>query len=362
MKMVTGTFSPPGTVIVTEAPSTQGETGAVEGTDYVLELRNPSNQPIDGWTIDWGDGTQSKSGPGQTSLIHQYVDNGLYGIVATVVRNGQAIVLPTSTVAVENAVPTATPESDRLTVQQGESIPVLFRANDLGLRDGAWIFEIDRDGNNLVDLSQPTSNFSTDENGFTSSVNIAFQRVGEHRIAARVRDKDNGLSAPAEVIIDVQNVPPTILAVTAPIGREASLVRVFVEATDPGGTQDRLTYQFDFDNDGIFEVETGANSAGFVPADNGTFPVHVRVLDSHGGTTLSSIDVAVDNLAPNYLRPSVSGQVIEGTSTTISVVGSDPAGENDPLTYFFDLDNDGSFETTSSTGERPICLRRRWCL
>ncbi|MCR9295839.1 MAG: dockerin type I domain-containing protein [bacterium] len=347
----TWAFSPPGDVTVLAAPSVRGKTQSIEGSDYLLELLNAGGRPLEGWLIDWGDGTQSEAGPGSTTLVHQFADNGLYEIAATILRDGQTITLPTSTVvSVDNAAPTIAADSSRLTANQGESIPITFRANDPGLRDGAWIFEIDRDVNGLVDILQPTDNLTTDKNGFNGTIELAFASVGEHRIAARVRDKDDGLSSPAFVSIDVQNVPPTIHSVTAPTGREANLVRVFVDATDPGGAQDRLTYQFDFDNDGLYEVETNVNSASFVPADNGTFPVNVRVVDSHGGAAVSSIEVAVDNLPPTYLRPSVSGQVIEGTLTTISVVGSDPAGDNDPLTYFFDLDNDGIFETVNSTG------------
>src|SRR5207249_2350645 len=121
-------------------------------------------------------------------------------------------------------------------------------------------------------------------------------------------------------------------------------------ATDPGGADDPLSYDFDFDNDGIYELSTAAGVTEHVFADNGVYPVGVRVRDSNGGAAVGSVRVAVGNVAPYVTALSTAGRADEGSPLTFTLRAADPAGINDPLTYQFDFDNDGVYEVRSATG------------
>ena len=54
---------------------------------------------------------------------------------------------------------------------------------------------------------------------------------------------------------------------------EGSPTTLVVSASDPGGSDDPLTYQFDFNNDGVYETSTPANAAQYVFPVAGIYPV-----------------------------------------------------------------------------------------
>ena len=79
----------------------------------------------------------------------------------------------------------------------------------------------------------------------------------------------------------------------------------------------------------------------------GDYSLPCVVSDAQGRITLPSIaisvkDVGADNLAPS-VSAGVSYSVDEGSSVTVTATGSDPNG--DALSYAWDLNNDGIFET-----------------
>jgi CSLREA domain-containing protein len=107
-------------------------------------------------------------------------------------------------------------------------------------------------------------------------------------------DGQGGTSTTTFALV-VVNVPPTIVSVTnnGPIVA-AHAATITVTATDPAGANDPLTYSFDCDNNGTFEIGPQAgNSAACTFATGGTFTVHVRVADDDGGVTLGSTAVTV---------------------------------------------------------------------
>ena len=95
--------------------------------------------------------------------------------------------------------------------------------------------------------------------------------------------------------------------------------------------------------------DTSGSSLGSVDgthtyADNGTYTVVVEVCDGDGGcdsdtftATIANVDPTVDPIGPY--------SVDEGSSVSLSATGADVAGAADPLTYAWDLDDNGSFET-----------------
>ncbi len=195
--------------------------------------------------------------------------------------------------------------------------------------------------------------------GSLGTANCSFSDNGSFTVGVRVCDATNGANCDTDTMtVSVTNVPPAITNVSnnGPVD-EGSPATITVTATDPAGVNDPLTYSFDCDNNGSYEIgPQAANNAQCLFADNGSFTVGVRVSDGDGGTATSSTDVTVNNVSPVITNVSNNGPVNEGSPATITVTATDPAGVNDPLTYSFDCDNNGSYEIGPQAANNAQCL------
>ena len=83
--------------------------------------------------------------------------------------------------------------------------------------------------------------------------------------------------------------------------------------------------------------------------------VTITADDDNGGITTADFQLIVNNIAPIINFVSNDGPIIEGAEVKIIVDASDPAGDNDPLTYSFDCDNDGIYEVGPQNANYTIC-------
>jgi PKD repeat protein len=141
----------------------------------------------------------------------------------------------------------------------------------------------DPDGDNLSYAWDLDNNGSYETGGRIVAFSAA-SRDGNSSQTVGVRAFDGRDYAYDTATVNVTNVAPTITSAssTSPVP-EGSPVTVNVAATDPAGANDPLTYQFDFDSDGNYEVSSTTGQASHVYADNGTYTVGVRVTDVDGG-------------------------------------------------------------------------------
>lgn len=141
---------------------------------------------------------------------------------------------------------------------------------------------------------------------------------------------------------------------------EGSTATLNASAYGPAGAA--LDYDFDCDNDGNHETQgsgsgpTGTATCAF--ADDGSFTVGVEVCDASDSSNCDNgtTSVTVNNVVPVISSVSSSGPAVEGFPVTIIVTATDPAGENDPLQYEFDCDNDGTYETGPQASNSANCL------
>jgi predicted extracellular nuclease len=157
-------------------------------------------------------------------------------------------------------------------------------------------------------------------------------------VSVQVTD-NGGLTAVASTTVTVNNVAPTASAGGPYTVDEGSSITLTATGTDPGN--DPLTYAWDLNNDGTFE--TPGQSVTFLGVNGPSIEtVSVQVTDDGGLSTIATTTVTVNNVAPTA---SAGGpyMVDEGSSITLTATGTDPG--NDPLTYAWDLNNDGTFET-----------------
>ncbi|MDP9121980.1 MAG: right-handed parallel beta-helix repeat-containing protein, partial [Acidobacteriota bacterium] len=124
-------------------------------------------------------------------------------------------------------------------------------------------------------------------------------------------DDGAALSSSVSFGLVVADVPPSLLSVTnnGPILTGGSAT-ITVNAADTTGGNDTLSYEFDCNNDGIFEIgPQAAASASCTFASAGPHTVNVRVTDGEGGATLGSTVVLVNldcsqaTATPNLLFP-----------------------------------------------------------
>ncbi len=118
---------------------------------------------------------------------------------------------------------------------------------------------------------------------------------GVYTIGLRVMD-DGGLSDTVTTTVTIFNVAPVINSITYSSGGQVGQpVTVTVQATDTPA--DTLSYSFDWNNDGIYEIEDQASSEGVtVFTDGGPHQVRVRVRDEDGGEVTDIITIHLSRL------------------------------------------------------------------
>ena len=180
---------------------------------------------------------------------------------------------------------------------------------------------------------------------------------------------DSGAVDDVSVTVVVQNRPPaalfTAFAGPAIVGAPTT---VSASATyDLDGTI--VDYEWDFDDDGIYEQHGASPTAIHTFPTTGTYPVNLRVTDNGGASDVADVPltvvatqapVAVIGATPQTTRPGVP-------------VTFDPAGSLDPdlggaiVSYAWDFDGDGTTDQTTTTpapvvhtlhGLRPVHRER----
>ncbi|MBI5943074.1 MAG: PKD domain-containing protein [Chloroflexi bacterium] len=82
-------------------------------------------------------------------------------------------------------------------------------------------------------------------------------------------------------------------------------------SSDPDG--DPLTYEWDFNNDGVYDDATGVTVNRTFP-DDGAYFISVRVTDSFGASDTDTLQVTVNNISPfvDIQQVTVSGGLVSG--------------------------------------------------
>jgi PKD repeat protein len=195
------------------------------------------------------------------------------------------------------------------------------------------------------DLNYDGFNFNSDLTGPTVS---AFYGDGpqSYVVALRVDDGDGGQTIDT-TNLNINNRAPEILAVTTSDPKEeGGTISVQVSATDVGS--DTLTYAFDWENDGDFDVVNETGSASNVWPNDGAYTVGLFVEDGDDGQAFSTVDFSVANLPPLAVVTGPSGAVLEGSAASFSAAGTTDPGVLDVLTYRWNF-GDGSSATGPQT-------------
>lgn len=266
---------------------------------------------------DFGDGS-----PRLTDTLtprHRYSDNGDF-VVRLRVRDNDGGVSEASLLAgIKNLPPLVEAGLDQVS-NEGVLVTFTGKATDPGEFDELnYAWDLDYDG----------LNFNMDATGQT--VSTTYPDGPKVFLAAlRVTDKD-GEQTIDTVKTTVKNVSPVIAGVTnnGPAGEGLPLA-LTVQASDV--PDDPLTYAFDWNNDGKFEVIDKLNTVSKIWLNQGDYPVRIRVDDGDGGEAFASTTVSALN-SPPVAVVNVSGSALEGTAVSFDASDSNDPGTNDILTY-----------------------------
>jgi 6-phosphogluconolactonase (cycloisomerase 2 family)/Ca2+-binding RTX toxin-like protein len=287
-----------------------GDTNVSEGQDYTLHLSQVTPvevDPIEGWTIQWGDGVTQMVAPGQTSVTHRYCKEGTYEISASVKNeDGTYPAQETVVVAVANVPPEVRISGLGIADEGLYTLALSFVSFDNDLPEG-WIV-------NWGDGSDPQMVI-----GNPSALTHRYGGPSEHQITA-IAINDGIEFTSNTLTVTTRNVAPTVESITQeePLAKERTPVTLAVSASDAGN--DRLTYSFDFNNDGIYETSNLTGVAQHVFADGGSYQVNVLVSDGQGGSVVSAYTVQVADIAPSLvLSTSSNGTAYLGDAVQINL-------------------------------------------
>ena len=183
-------------------------------------------------------------------------------------------------------------------------------------------------------------NVSGDNDSILSWADTTAGGAGAYNAA--LRNFVNGASATGVVVIS--NEPPVGVTGGPYAGDEG--LPIAVTGAGSGDTDGTVVlYEWDCDNDAVFELSSAAPTAACTYPDNGVFTIALRVTDDDGDINVVATTVAVDNLAPANLAIGGATTGAEGVSVTITGSATDVAA--DPLTYSWNF-GDGTTDTGAS--------------
>jgi hypothetical protein len=156
-------------------------------------------------------------------------------------------------------------------------------------------------------------------------------------------------AGPDDAICAPSNSAPSVDAGGPYSGTEGSAIALNATVTDDDAPSLAWTYSTVSADAGVSCSFSDASMEDptFTCTDDGTFTVTLTADDGVNAPVSHSAGVTVSNANPVVGAVTNSGPISEGSSATITVTAHDP-GSNDTLSYAYDCDNNGSYE--SSTG------------
>lgn len=253
----------------------------------------------------------SRTGTASTGTnLGFFADNGAYVYTAQVKdEDGNYSAPVASTLTVLNVAPTLTDFSlSSDTIYEGQSVSAGLTATDPG---ADWMtFFINGNPVGTDGLTYGTRSTTTSLGTFADEGTFTYTGIAQ--------DKDGAYSNPLTKTLNVLNVAPTITQITDNLTVQTNeLFNFAASAIDPG-IYDLLTFDWDFNMDGLFDDFTGS-SGQWSFGTPGLHSVGLRVSDGDGGYAYGSF--SVDAIAPAPAPPPVKPVVLETVPEPGSVLG-----------------------------------------
>ena len=313
---------------VVTAPAAQNSN---EGSSDSFSLGSFSDPgPDSPWAVDvnWGDGSahatfNAASTGSLGSRSHSYDDNGSYTVTVTVTDKDGASGSKTFTVTVANVAPSATFGNDG-PVSEGTSFHLsLTGPSDPSGADTTAGFTF------AFDCGSGYGGFGT-----TAGATCPTTDNGTRNIAAKIRDKDGGITEYRSTV-NVTNVAPTITSFTGTgsfVGPLTTMPSTFTTVFSDPGTADTWSSLFTW-NDGtaaqtVNPFTTGQTQTHTFATAGCSKTVTVKVSDDDGGFDTKSTTVSVGTasfMAPMTNQP-VTNKLKNGQVLPVKVQITDCNG------------------------------------
>ncbi|HEX6023794.1 MAG TPA: ThuA domain-containing protein [Solirubrobacter sp.] len=317
---------------VTASRTPTGDVATGTPVSFSATGNDPDGDPLT-YAWDFGDGGTATG----ANASHTYNSTGTYTAKVTVSdgRGGTGEATLTVIVTQGNRAPSVTASRTPTgNVVAGTAVSFSATGTD---PDGdpltySWNF-----GDSGTSTAQNPSHTYTSAGTFNAVVTVSDGRGGT-----------GSATVPVTVIADGENQNPTVTASRTPTGnvRVGIPISFSANGTDPNG--DSLTYSWNF-GDGETSTEQNPTHT-FLFAAN--FSVVVTVSDGRGGTASATLGVNIQaNRAPTI--QTATATPIDGIApldVQFAATATDPDGH--PITYEWDLDGNGTFETAGQTGAR----------
>ncbi len=277
-----------------------------------------------------GDFADDVANSPNASAEHIFRQQGLYAVGVQVRDDDGGRAVGNTEVQVLNAAPTIqvfdvldTPrQNERYVVREGALFTVRCAATDPG--DDRLRYSFDLTGDGAFDV--------VDVPAFEQAT--ALPQQGDYTLRVRVDDGDGG-RAEAELVVRVQNEIPVLRIEVASPQNEGAEVVVRAVAEDPGN--DVLRYSFDFDGDGVFEIEDSIEAiARHTYADQGLFRIRA-VVDDGDNRVDATAELLIENVAPSVMVEANS-PVPEGSELVLLATATDPG--DDTITLVWDVNGE----------------------
>lgn len=144
---------------------------------------------------------------------------------------------------------------------------------------------------------------------------------------------EDGKHSSGSWTVQVRNADPSITSFSRDTASlEGSPFSFSIQGGDPAGSNDILTYTWDFGDDSQTLSGTDLTHVVHTYRDNGEFALQVTVRDEDGGEYTHYEPITVENAPPTAMDD--HAVVAEDGSVTVEVLSndSDPGGKLDPLT------------------------------
>jgi uncharacterized delta-60 repeat protein len=324
----------------TAGPGGGGESGLV-GV-LAIQADTPAATPVFetfDYVIDWGDGSSLDSGaatidtPGvnigdivQGSIdgSHIYADNGVYTVTVTINDSSGGSDTKTFDVTVNNVDPALTVDQALVTVDEGQSAINIGTYGDVA----ADVVSISASAGTVIDNGDGT---------WVWSFNSTDGPVQSQTVTITAEDEDGGLT---NVMFDltVDNLSPTLTVDQAAIvANEGQMVTN--SGTYGDVPADTVSVAVSI---GTVVLSSGVWNWSYTAADGPAAQVvTITATDGEGGLTEVTFNLTVNNVDPTA---NAGGPYFTFDDTPITLIGSG-SDVADPLSFDWDLDNNGTFET-----------------
>ena len=318
-----------------------------------------------GW--DFGDGN---TGAGDT-VSHTYADGSSFEVVLTVTDDGGATGTDTLTITVNNLDP-AVEAGDNQTVKSGDTVTVAATFTDAGTLDTHTA---------TINWGDTTTDSGTVTQGAGSGTvggSHVYDSIGDMTVTVTVTDDDGGVGSDTLTVTvqaAVNEDPVAAAGDDQTVNEGETALFDGTTSSDPDGTIAKFEWDF-----GDGETAEGATQTHvYADEGTGTFTVTLTVTDDLGATASDTLDVTVNNVAPEVTARAdqdakegdtvrISASFVEvgsedthtatiawgdGTITELANVGSPLTasfvyGDDDKFTVSITItDNDGGENTDS---------------